>query len=88
MSSFRVGEPVSLAEVAENGLSNNQKKKVVLLYILIPHPVHLQRPLLDLSGEGLEVGAEGLEEAEVCLHVRESAHQGSKAGVRLLLHQE
>lgn len=88
MSSSRVGEPASLAAVAGNGLKHNQKKKGVLLYILIPHPVPPQRPLQDLS-EGLEDEAEGLEEAEgVCLHVRESGHQGPKAGARLPLHRE
>lgn len=82
-SSSRAEEPANPAAVAGNGLNHNQKKKGVLLYTLIPHPVPLQRLLLDLRGEGLEDGAEGLEEAEgVCLHVRESARQGPRAGAR------
>lgn len=89
MSSSKVGEPANLVAVAGNELSHNQKKKGVLVYTLIPHPVPPQRLLLDLSGEGLEDGEEGLEEAEgVCLHVRESGHQGPKAEARLPLHQE
>lgn len=89
MSSSRVGEPANLAAVAGNGLNHNQKKKGVQLYTLILHPVPPRRLLLDLSGEGLEDGEEGLEEAEVvCLHVKESGHQVPKAGARLPLHPE
>lgn len=88
-SSSRAGEPANPAAVAGNGLSHSQKKKGVLVYTLIPHPVPPQHLLLDLSGEGLEDGAEDLEEAEGgYLHVRESAHQGPKAGARLPLHLE
>lgn len=89
MSYSRVGEPANLAVVAGNGLNHNLKKKGLLLYTLIPHPVPPQHLLLDLSGGGLEDGAEGLEEAEgVCLHVRESGYQGPKAGARLPPHLE
>lgn len=88
-SSSRAGEPANLAAVAGNGPNHNQKKRGVLLYILIPHPVPHRRLLLDLKGEGLVDGAEGLEEAEgVCLRVRESGYQGLKAGARLSPHQE
>lgn len=89
MSSSRVAVPANLVVVAGNGLNHNQKKKGVLLFTLIPHPVPLQHLLQDLSEEALEDGAEGQEEAEgVCPHVRESAHQGPKAGERLPLHLE
>ncbi len=89
MSSSRAGEPANPAAVAGNGLIHNQKKKGVLLYTLIPHPVPPQRLLLDRSEEGLEDGAEGLEEAEgVCLHVRGIGHQEPKAGARLPPHLE
>lgn len=89
MSSSRAGELANLAVVAGNGLNYNQKKKGVLLYNLIPHPVPHQHLLLDISGVGLEDGVEALEEAEgVCLHVRESGHQGPKAGAKLPLHLE
>lgn len=89
MSSSRVGELANLAVVEGNGLNHSQKKKGVLLYNLIPHPVPPQHLLLDLSVEGLEDGPGGLEEAEgVCLHVRESGHQGPKVEARLPLHLE
>lgn len=88
-SCSRVEDLPNLAVVAGNGLSHNQKKKVVLLYSLIAHPVPPQHLLLDLNGEGLEDGVEGPEEEEVvCLHVKESGHQGSKAEARLPLHLE
>lgn len=89
MSSSRVEEPANPAVVAGNGLNHNQRKMGVLLYILIPHPVPRQHLLLDLRGEGLEDGAEGLEVAEEdCLPVRESDYQGPKAGARLPQRQE
>lgn len=84
----RAGEPANLAAAAGNVLKFYLKKREVLLYTLIPLPVLPQHLLLDLSGEGLEDGAEGLEEAEgVCLHVRERGRQDLKAGARLLPHQ-
>lgn len=84
----RAGDPANLAVVAGNGLKSYQKRRGVLLYTLIPLPVPPQHLLLDLSGEGLEDGAEGLGEAEgVCLHVRERGHQDLKAGARLLPRQ-
>lgn len=89
MSSSRAVEVENLAVVEGNGLNHSQKKKGVLPYSQIPHLVPPQRLLLDLSGEGLEDGAEGLEEAEgVCHHVRESGHQGPKEEARLRQHLE
>lgn len=84
MSSSRAGDLANLVEVAGNGLTHNQKKKDFLLYILIPHLVPPQQLLPVLSGEGLEDGAEGLEEAEGgFLRVREP-----KVGARLPLRLE
>lgn len=86
-SSSRAAEPANPVAVEGNVLIHNQKKKEVLLYTPIPRPVPPQRLLLDLSGEGLEDGVEGREEAEgVCLHAREIG--GQKAGARLPLHLE
>lgn len=88
-SSSRAGEPANPVAVEGNVLNHNQKKKGVLLYTLIPHPVPPQHLLMEPSGEGLEGEGEGLEEAEGgCLHVRESGHQEPKAGARLPLHLE
>lgn len=87
--SSRARERANPAEVEGNGRRHKWKKKVALLYNLIPHLAPPQRLQLDLSGEGLEDGAEGLEEAEeVYLHARERGLQGPKAGARLPLHLE
>lgn len=84
MSSSRVEEPANLAVVAGNGLSTYQKRRGFL-----PRPALPRHLLLDLSGEGLEEGGEGLEGEEgVCLHVRGIGHRELKAGARQLPHQE